>query len=254
MYFCHCDHVTVLLHGATSFGSGKSCFRFSSNTFRILHEWSSTNYTSPQTFISNTSLPSRHTFNLFFRALWLGGCAVESTTTLCLSIEDKASEECRHRHFDWDTAQGDCAQEGRRWAVEYNHSVNSCFADFRFIVSAISLLQSPLRLHYFLKMYLYPRRRPQHESWVAPYTFFIFALTLVMSLIIVGIICLEVRMTLGLTGLVTYMFFFYVFWPYITDNADHDFTYVIFCPKYLQPFHTNQTLPVSSTPRSNLLT
>lgn len=57
-------------------------------------------------------------------------------------------------------------------------------------------------------MFLYPRRRPQHESWAAPYTFFISALTLVMSLITVGIACLEVKMTLGLTGLVTYMFSF----------------------------------------------
>lgn len=59
-------------------------------------------------------------------------------------------------------------------------------------------------------MYHYPRRRPQHESWAALYTFFIFALTPVMSLITVGIACLEVRMTLGLTGLVTYMFFFFM--------------------------------------------
>ena len=53
----------------------------------------------------------------------------------------------------------------------------------------------------------YPRRRPQHESWVASYTFFIFASMPVMSLITVGITCLEVRATLGLTGSVAYMLF-----------------------------------------------
>lgn len=55
---------------------------------------------------------------------------------------------------------------------------------------------------------------------------------LVMNPIAVGIACLEVRVTLGLTGSVAYILLLCRL-IFITDDTDYDFTDVIFYSKYL---------------------